>query len=199
MQCFSANAQSSQAATASDVAPKAVPPATDSGGTTPALNSFAGQNVARVTFAGVDQSMIDPLPKKLPLQPGQPLDPAKVRESLRSLYATGLYRTIEVDALPSTDGLTVLFTGQRKLFVGRITIDGVNNDNLLAQLTGSTKLNPGTIYSDTKLLATDDLLKQALEDNGYYEGKISRTMDTDQINRLENVHYDIQPGPVARV
>jgi outer membrane protein assembly factor BamA len=199
MQCFSANAQSSQAATASDVAPKAVPPATDSGGTTPALNSFAGQNVARVTFAGVDQSMIDPLPKKLPLQPGQPLDPAKVRESLRSLYATGLYRTIEVDALPSTDGLTVLFTGQRKLFVGRITIDGVNNDNLLAQLTGSTKLNPGTIYSDTKLLATDDLLKQALEDNGYYEGKISRTMDTDQINGLVNVHYDIQPGPVARV
>jgi len=30
-------------------------------------------------------------------QPNTPLDPVKVRASLRRLYATGLYRTIAVD------------------------------------------------------------------------------------------------------
>ncbi len=181
--------------------PQAIPPGTDSGGTTAALSTYSGQTVTSVDFAGVETSMIDPLPQRLPLQPGQKLDPQKVRESLRALYATGLYQTIEVLAIPSAkgDGVDILFSGAKKMFVGRITIDGVNNDNLLAQLNGSTKLNPGTVYSDAKLLASDDLLKQALEDNGYYEGQIRRTIDTDQTNGLVNVHYLITPGTLARV
>jgi outer membrane protein assembly factor BamA len=179
--------------------PQQVQAGTDTGGTTPELNNYAGQLVTAVSFAGVDTGMLDPLPQRLPLQAGQKLDPQKVRESLRTLYATGLYQSIGVLAVPSADGIGVLFTGAKKLFVGRISIDGVNNDNLLAQLNGSTKLNPGTVYSEAKLLATDDLLKQALEDNGYYEGKISRTIDTDQKNSLVNVHYLIEPGTLARV
>ncbi len=178
---------------------KAIPPASDSGGSTPALDRYAGQMVTGVDFAGVDTTMLDPLPQRLPLHTGEKLDPQDVRESLRTLFATGLYDTIEAVAVPDGAGVRVVFTGAQKMFVGRITIDGVNNDNLLAQLNGSTKLNPGTVYSEAKLLATDDLLKQALQDNGYYEGKMSRTIDTDRTNALVNVHYLIQPGTLARV
>lgn len=199
----SAQAQSSAPAdtgsSATPSAQKAVPPESDSGGTTPNLNKYAGQTVTTVDFAGVDASMLEPLQSKLPLQPGQKLDAQTVRETLRTLYATGLYQTIEVFAVPSPTGIGVLFSGAKKLFVGRITIDGVNNENLLAQLNGSTKLNPGTVYTESKLLATDDLLKQALEDNGYYEGQISRTLDADQRNGLVNVHYTVVPGTLARV
>ena len=143
--------------------------------------------------------MLAPLQSKLPLQAGQPLDTEKVRDSLRSLFATGLYRTIDVRGVANASGVDVVFVGTKKMFIGRISIDGVNNDNLLAQLNGSTKLNPGTVYTETKLLETDALLKQALEDNGYYEGKITRVLDADQMNGLVNVHYDVQPGTLARI
>ncbi len=193
------SAPAATGASATPTAEKAIPPESDSGGTTPGLSRYAGQTVTSVSFTGVDPSMLEPLQSRLPLQKGDKLDTQKVRESLRTLYATGLYQTIEVLAVPGPDGIRVLFSGAKKYFVGRVTIDGVNNDNLLAQLNGSTKLNPGTVYTESKLLATDDLLKQALEDNGYYEGKIARTMDADQRDGLVNVHYDIQPGTLARV
>ena len=192
-------APESTGASATPTAAKAIPPESDSGGTTPNLSKYAGRTVTSVSFMGVDPSMLEPLPSRLPLQKGEKLDTQKVRESLRTLYATGLYQSIEVLAVPGPDGIGVLFSGAKKYFVGRVTIDGVNNDNLLAQLNGSTKLNPGTVYTESKLLATDDLLKQALEDNGYYEGKISRSLDADQRNGLVNVHYTVQPGTLARV
>jgi outer membrane protein assembly factor BamA len=164
-----------------------------------ALSDLAGKPVTAIRFEGVEDSMLTPLEQKLPLQAGQPLDTEKVRESLRLLYATGLYRTIEVRGVSTEKGVEVIFTGTKKMFIGRVSIDGVNNDNLLAQLNGSTKLNPGTVYTENKLLETDTLLKQALEDNGYYEGQITRTLDADQMNGLVNVHYTVQPGTLARI
>ena len=193
------SAPASLGASATPTTEKAIPPESDNGGTTPNLSKYAGQTVTSVSFNGVDPSMLDPLQARLPLQKGEKLDTQKVRESLRTLYATGLYQSIEVIGVPGPGGIGILFSGAKKYFVGRITIDGVNNDNLLAQLNGSTKLNPGTVYTESKLLATDDLLKQALEDNGYYEGTISRSIDADQSNGLVNVHYSIQPGTLARV
>ena len=193
------SAPASIGASATPTAAKAIPPESDSGGTTPNLNKYAGQMVTSVSFTGVDPSMLEPLQSRLPLQAGEKLDTQKVRESLRTLYATGLYQSIQVIGVPGPEGIALTFSGAKKYFVGRITIDGVNNDNLLAQLNGSTKLNPGTVYTEAKLLATDDLLKQALEDNGYYEGTIARTMDADQRDGLANVHYTIQPGTLARV
>ncbi len=172
---------------------------TDAAGSTPALSRFAGQMVTDVRFEGVENSMLEPLQEKLPLQSGKPLDTNAVRESLRRLYATGLYRTIEVTGIPSNSGVAIVFSGTKKMFIGRVSIEGVSNDNLSAQLNGSTKLNPGTVYTEAKLLETDALMKQALEDNGYYEGRITRTLDADQTNGLVNVHYTVQPGTLARI
>lgn len=171
----------------------------DRGGSTAELSRFAGQTVTRVSFEGVENSMLEPLQEKLLLQPGRPLDTNDVRDSLRTLYATGLYRSIEVLGVPSDKGVEIVFAGTKKMFIGRISIDGVSNETLSAQLNGSTKLNPGTTYTEAKLLETDALLKQALEDNGYYEGRITRTLDADELNGLVNVHYTIQPGTLARI
>ncbi len=171
----------------------------DRGGSTPEFSRFAGKTVTGISFDGVENSMLAPLQEKLPLQAGRPLNTDDVRDSLRTLYATGLYRTIEVLAVPNENGVEIIFSGTKKMFIGRVSIDGVSNDSLSAQLNGSTKLNPGTVYTEAKLLDTDTLLKQALEDNGYYEGRITRTLDADDMNGLVNVHYTIQPGTLARI
>lgn len=52
------------------------------------LRDWKGLKVLDIRFAGVSKSDLEPLPEKLDQQPNQPLDPIKVRDSLRRLYAT---------------------------------------------------------------------------------------------------------------
>src|ERR1700733_7772701 len=81
------------------------------------LLDWAGLQVVSVTFEGVNESLLRPLPAQLAQQAGVPLDPVKVRASLRSLYATGLYETIEVAGVRAGDNVSIIFTGTPRLFV----------------------------------------------------------------------------------
>src|SRR6476469_8858171 len=65
----------------------------------PGIAAFAGSKVTGIRFDGVKASMLGPLPSQLELQPGEVLTDSKVRESLRRLYETGLYETIQVQRL----------------------------------------------------------------------------------------------------
>src|ERR1700735_5619421 len=104
------------------------------------LLDWAGLQVVSVSFEGVNESLLTPLPSQLAQQAGTPLDPAKVRESLRSLYATGLYETIEVAGVRAGNNVSIIFTGNPRLFVGRVNVDGVKDDRLAAVLQSATQL-----------------------------------------------------------
>ncbi len=167
--------------------------------TTPGVQAFNGQKVAVVQFKGVSASMLAPLPSELELQPGDILDAEKVRLSLRRLYATGLYQNIQVDGLRTDGGLVVVFTGTPKLFLGTTRIFGVKNDQLDTQLLASTRLNPGTSYSSTKVDQSEGTLKDTLQSNGFYQGQVVRTEQLDAPNSQVNVFYKINPGKPALV
>jgi outer membrane protein insertion porin family len=102
------------------------------------LPDWAGLQVVNITFDGVSAELLKPLPSQLAQQPGAPLDPEKIRESLRSLYATGLYQTIEVAGIRAGDSVTIVFTGLPRLFVGRVNVEGVKDERLDAVLDSAT-------------------------------------------------------------
>ena len=66
-----------------------------------------------------------------------------MRESLRSLYATGLYQTIEVAGVRAGNDVSIIFSGTPRLFVGRVNVDGVKDDRLDAVLDSATQLRAG--------------------------------------------------------
>ena len=139
-------------AQAAAVAPNAIPlapPDSRQG----LLLDWAGLQVVSITFEGVNESLLTPLPAQLPQQAGAPLDPVKVRASLRSLYATGLYETIEVAGVRAGNDVSIIFTGTPRLFVGRVNVDGVKDDRLAAVLQSATQLQAGTAYSESKAAA----------------------------------------------
>src|SRR6202012_5046020 len=105
---------SSQASqkTGSEVAPGST--------TLPGLAAFAGSKVTGIRFDGVKAAMLGPMPAQLELQPGDALSEDKVRASLRRLYETGLYDTIQVQGLRSDGGVGVGFAGRPRLFIGRV-------------------------------------------------------------------------------
>ena len=86
--------------------------------------------------------------------------------NVRSLYATGLYQTIEVAGVRAADSVTIVFTGVPRLFVGRVNVEGVKDDRLDAALDSATQLQAGTPFSDTKAAQAEPSIKTTLENNG---------------------------------
>ena len=163
------------------------------------LLDWAGLQVVSITFDGVREDLLKPLPSQLAQQAGVPLDPGKVRDSLRSLYATGLYQTIEVAGVRAGNDVSIIFSGVPRLFMGRVNVEGVKDERLDAVLDSATQLQAGTPYSDSKAALAEPAIKATLENNGYYRGQIASTKVIDHENSLVDINFDITTGNQARV
>jgi outer membrane protein insertion porin family len=163
------------------------------------LLDWAGLQVMSISFDGVNADLLKPLPAQLAQQPGAPLDPEKIRESLRSLYATGLYQTIEVAGVRAGDSVTIVFTGVPRLFVGRVNVEGVKDERLDAVLDSATQLQAGTPYSATRAAQAEPSIKTTLENNGYYRGQIASTNVIDRQNSLMDINFEVTTGDLARI
>jgi outer membrane protein insertion porin family len=163
------------------------------------LLEWAGLDVVSITFDGVREDLLKPLPGQLAQQVGVPLDPVKIRASLRSLYATGLYQTIEVAGVRAGNNVSIIFSGVPRLFVGRVNVEGVKDERLDAVLDSATQLQAGTIYSDSKLALAEPDIKATLENNGYYRGQIATTKVIDHENSLVDINFEVTAGYQARV
>lgn len=153
----------------------------------------------KVEFQGVTQDRLDPLPGELPQQPGEPLDPARVRESLRRLYATGLYQTVEAAGLRSGRGVTLVFSGTPQMFLRRVNLEGIKDFRLASVVQGATQMQAGAAFFKENLPDAAGRIQQALQDNGFYRGQIASTQVYDVKDGLVDLNYLVTAGPAARV
>jgi outer membrane protein assembly factor BamA len=160
---------------------------------------WAGLHVEAIRFTDVTFDAADTLPAELPQQPGQPLDPDKVRQSIRRLFASGRYRDIAVSGIRQGDSVTLIFSGPPRYYVGRVAIDGVKEDRLASLLEYATNLNPGTPFVSSAVATATQFLQQALAQNGYYKPEIVVKTIADDVNQQMNVTYTIAIGPQARI
>ncbi|HEY6445996.1 MAG TPA: POTRA domain-containing protein, partial [Acidobacteriaceae bacterium] len=163
------------------------------------MAAFVGSKVTGIRFDGVKASMLGPLPAQLELQPDDTLTEDRVRASMRRLYDSGLYDTIQVEGLRSNGGVLVIFAGRPRLFIGRVQIFGIKDDRLQSRLVGSARLQPGTRYTQRKLDNSQTSIEQALTDNGFYQATVERREQLDAPNSQVNVIYNINPGRQAKV
>ena len=160
---------------------------------------WQGLRVEKIEFVGVTFDADDPLPNQLAQRAGEPLDPTKVRASTRRLFASGRYRDIVVRGVRQGDGMTLIFDGVPQFFVGRVSIDGVRNDQMTSLLKYGTNLSPGAALTRGAIPAGSDGIKQILEQQGHHEPKVSASTATDKENHQIDVSYAVDIGPQARV
>jgi outer membrane protein assembly factor BamA len=163
------------------------------------LVAWKGLRVEKVEFEGVTFDPRDTLPGQLPQQAGGPLDPAKVTASIRRLFATGRYRDIRVEGQRAGDGVTLIFVGTARYFVGRVTVAGVKDERLASLLEYATKLDPGTAFTSSAVPAGTEGVRQSLASSGYFEPTITATTTVDDAGDQVNVAYTVNIGPQARV
>ncbi|MEO6982897.1 MAG: POTRA domain-containing protein, partial [Edaphobacter sp.] len=168
-------------------------------GLTTTVWEWKGLPVEKIDFTGVTFDQTDTLPKELEQKAGEPLDPEKVRASVRRLFASGRYRDITVRGIRQGDRVTLIFAGPPRYYVGRVTIEGVKNDRLMSLLEFATKLSPGAAFTDEEIPAGTEGIKQMLQQQGYYEPSVSVKTVTDPVGEQVNVTYTVTIGPQARI
>lgn len=139
----------------------------------------------------------DTLPTEITQHAGEPLDPEKVRSSTRRLFDSGRYRDITVRGIRQGEGMTLIFGGTPRFYVGRVTVVGVKSDRLTSLLTYATKLNAGMAYTDTSIPTGTEGIKEILTQQGYFEPKVFVGTTLDNVNSQINVVYNVDLGPRA--
>lgn len=159
----------------------------------------AGVPVTGIRFDGVQFGDGDPILAQLTQKAGQPLDPQKVRADLGRLFTSGRYRDLSLSAEPTADGLTLIYAGVPRFYIGRVSIVGVSSERLTSLLEFATKLDPGTPFTETEIPAALNGLKATLAENGFYQPVIDIATSRDEVNHQINTTASIQIGPQARV
>ncbi|WP_263384068.1 outer membrane protein assembly factor [Granulicella arctica] len=160
---------------------------------------FKGLHVDAIRFEGVTFDPGDTLPNELAQKAGEPLDPQKVRLSLRRLFKSGRYRDIDVRSLRQGDSVTLVFGGTPRYYVGRVVIQGVKEERLASLLEFGTKLDPGTAFSEEMIDAGVEGIKQVLQQNGFFQPTVVAVSTIDAANQQVDATYTVNIGPQARI
>ena len=159
----------------------------------------AGVPVTGIRFEGVTFAPHDRIVADLTQRAGEPLDPQKVQADIRRLWTSGRYRNISVSGEISGKGVTLIYVGVPRYYVGRVEINGVSQERLTSLLSFATKLDPGTAFSEPLIPAALAGVRQSLEQNGFFEADVQVATTRDDVAHQVNVTFTIKQGPQARV
>jgi outer membrane protein insertion porin family len=163
------------------------------------LTKWQGLPVRGISFEGVSADRLQPLPGHLPQAVGAPLDRESVADSLRKLYATGLFNSVEADATRLDDGVKLVFRGTPREFIGTINVNGAKGATINAQLQAASRLTAGTRFTQTRLEAAIVRMRQTLADNGFNEPVITYKLTKHSGEQLVDIAFEVTSGVQSRV
>jgi outer membrane protein assembly complex protein YaeT len=164
------------------------------------ISEYLGLAVREIRFNGVPFREHDHLRQLLPQKVGEPLSREQVRDSIKTLFATGLFADIQVEAEKSSDNQVILiFSSVGNYFVGSITVEGDPGRPSANQLVSATKLQLGEVYSPEKLERANKSILQVMADNGFYRASLTHEEHSHPETSQMDVMFRVSPGPAATV
>jgi outer membrane protein insertion porin family len=163
------------------------------------LPPIAGEPVAQIR---VLDDAGRPVPERIPplsLRLGEPFSFAAERESLRSLYRMGDFSDIRVTASHQSGGLRIDFVVQRNFYNNVIRIDGLKPPPSESAALAAMRLGLGQPFRQSALHESIARLRGILEDDGFYQSKVSWSLEPHADTRQMDVSVVVDPGPRARV
>jgi outer membrane protein assembly complex protein YaeT len=163
------------------------------------LEQWEGLPVRGISFQGVAPARLQHLESHLSQELGAPLNADDMRKSLRQLFATGLFETIQVEGSRQQDGVALLFVGAPRTFIGTVTVDGAKGSTVNSQLLSVAQLEPGVRYTSARLGQALEQMRRTLAENGFHEPVITQTLTPHPEEQLVDIAFHVVSGPQARV
>jgi outer membrane protein assembly complex protein YaeT len=163
------------------------------------LSEWEGLPVLHIGFEGIDASRLAKLTDRISQSVGAPLNRKDVQKSLRQLFATGVFETIEVEGTRQAGGVDLVFHGTPRTFIGRVSVEGAKGTTLNAQLQRASQLNAGARFTPAKMSRALEQMRQTMADNGFHESVLTPVLTPNPQEQLVDIVIHVVSGPQARV
>jgi outer membrane protein insertion porin family len=155
--------------------------------------------VAAVRIVARDGKVLSDAPMDLPVQPGKPLDPNQVAETIRKLYRTGNYSDIRATVSTLEGGLRVDFVVTEQLFFNQVRIEGLVSPPSEASAAAAMQLTLGQPYRQDAVDEGLARLIDTLHEEGLYAAEVKiETMPQPDLHAMDIIVH-VNSGPRARV
>jgi outer membrane protein insertion porin family len=156
--------------------------------------------VKSINFRGIAPVDEPRFLKHIEQKVGESLDRAKIQQSIRSLFKTGLFDYIAVEATRVEGGLALTFVVTQNYFIGAVHVEGLPKSGPApAQLENASNLDLGQPYTHEKLNAAYPLMQKVMQDNGYYKAQITGAEIPIPDRQQMNITFHVVTGSQARV
>lgn len=155
--------------------------------------------VRHIAFEGVTAERLAPLAGHLAQADGEPLTEENLKASLRQLYASGLYGTLEATATADQGEVDLIFRGTPAIFIGTVGVDGATGATMNTQLERASQLEAGTRLTQAKMVRATQQMHATLEENGYHQSTIKQTITPHPDQQLTDIAFRVVSGPRAHV
>lgn len=123
------------------------------------------------------------------VQPGSPFDPSLLNRSLKTLYATGLFRDVRLDR----QGDTLIVHVVENPIVNEVAFEG-NHEVTDKQLRPAIQLKPRAVFTPALAEADRKRIIDLYAQHGYYDATVTPEIIRLPENRV-NVVFRINDGP----
>ncbi len=124
---------------------------------------------------------------------GDAYDPGKVDQSLRALFATGLFSDVRIDR----DGASVLVTVVENPVISQVAFEG-NREVDKATLQGEVQLKPRAVFTRARVQADVQRILDVYRRQGRFAASVEPKIIELDSNRV-NLVFEIQEGGATKV
>ncbi|UTW54048.1 outer membrane protein assembly factor BamA [Kordiimonas sp. SCSIO 12610] len=167
-------------------------------GSVSAQQAGAGQNqqvpiIRQINVIGSERVEPETVASYLTIRTGDPFDLAKINESTKNLFATGLFADVEILEQQGTLIIRVV----ENPIINRVVFEGnkrLDRDELLEEV----RLRPRTIFTRAKVRADVERILALYRNSGRFAAIIEPKVVQLEQNRVD-VLFEIQEGPKTRI
>ena len=164
-----------------------------------AIAQYEGKVVQSIQLPQVQERDREHLVQLLSQKVGQPLTRDQVRESIRTLYATGRFADIQAEVAASEGGVVLTFTTSINFFVGSIDVEGAPSRPNTNQIINASKFQLGELHTLDKLDRALQNIRQLMQENGYYRARVTAESTSNPANQEVDLLFHVTAGEPAHV
>jgi outer membrane protein insertion porin family len=164
-----------------------------------ATSAYEGKTVLTIQLPGIADRDREHILQLLPQKAGEPLDRTLVRDSIRALYATGLFADIQAEVTPAGAGVTLSFPTAVNFFVGAVDVEGAPTRPNQNQIVNASKFQLGERYTQEKQDRAIENVRQLMQEGGYYRARVTAESTSNPATQQVDLLFHITPGEPARV
>ena len=158
-----------------------------------AAHAQSAGNVGAIRVEGNKRVEPETVKTYLTFNVGDPYDLARVDESLKALFATGLFQDVRI----RREGGTVVIVVVENPIVSRVAFEG-NKEVEDDALTAEVQLKPRTVYTRARVQADVRRILDVYRRQGLYAAQVDPKIIYLENNRIDVV-FEINEGPTTKV